>query len=94
MKWRPNKIILLVATLAFIVIYCGQSAVDSPDDFNSEPSANTLMKDMGVEFTGNENHAITLELAKQLTDAFQKDNPLDSYAWYFGKRDRCPWYHR
>jgi hypothetical protein len=37
-------------------------------------------------FTGEENHAITIELAEQMTTAFQKENPFDAHGWFFGRK--------
>ncbi len=86
MKKLPVASLLVIGVITVAIMSCGQTVTEGSDTPDYDTPKLGLMKEMGVMFTGNEDHTISLELAGQMTSAFQSDNPYKTYAWYFSKK--------
>ncbi len=78
--------ILFAGVLAIAIISCERTATESADNPELTAPQPVLMKETNVMFTGEEDHSITLAAAEQMMAAFQKDNPYDTYGWFFGRK--------
>ncbi len=86
MKKLPVASLLVIGVITVAIMSCGQTVTEGSDTPDYDTPKLGLMKEMGVMFTGEEDHSITLAAAEQMMTAFQKDNPYKTYAWYFSKK--------
>lgn len=78
--------ILFAGVIAIALVSCERAATESTDNPELATPQPVLMKETDVMFTGEEDHSITLTAAEQMMAAFQKDNPYDTYGWFFGRK--------
>lgn len=86
MKRLLIPVILFAGIFAIAIISCERATTESADNPELTAPQPVLMKETDVMFTGGEDHSITQATAKQMMAAFQKDNPYDTYGWYFGRK--------
>lgn len=86
MKKLPVASLLVIGAITVAILSCGQTVTEGSDTPDSDTPKLGLMKEMGVMFTGEEDHSITLAAAEQMMTVFQKDNPYKTYAWYFSRK--------
>ena len=67
----------------FSIVSCERTA--STEGEETDIPKIGLQKEAGGIFTGNEDHAISLEDAQQMTTAFRNLNPEGPWGWYFGE---------
>ncbi len=86
MKRFLMSAILFTSAITLTLIGCGKTATENVDNPELATPQPVLMKGTDVMFTGEEDHSITLTAADQMMTAFQKDNPYDTYGWYFSRK--------
>ncbi len=82
-----NKIGLIAvsAILTLLIVQCDNPTNTDSESVPSNTTATRLAKTGETQFTGFEDHSITVEEAQQMMDDFQADNPFETYGWYFSR---------
>ena len=84
MKYTAPVIIIAIVILS--VLSCDWVNPNAPNEPENNITENVLSKELGMMFTGNEDHLIALLEAQAMMSTFQDNNPNKAYAWFFSRK--------
>jgi len=92
MKRTLLSILAVVCIPALVIISCEKISIGSDEKTEQSSPRLSLMElnRPAALYTGKEDHSITVQAGKEMMDAFQADNPFETYGWYFG-REAIEW---